>query len=134
MGRTKSELDTYIRLNNPDRLNNLGKKIYFVHSMCDYGTEYEKACLVRLLEDFPGAKIINPASIKAPKIDENKGFEEAVRDNLVKYYFPYIEDSDLIVAAPAWNHSRLRGQYTLGAKMEIEYAKSIGKRVIEFSE
>ena len=114
--------------------------IFFGHSKEDYGSIYEEEMLKRLLEWYPkykGFEIINPADIYENIKQTREGAEDLKKgfwfiEN--KYYFPWIDKSDLVIVAKCWNDRSYRGRYTPGVLAEIEYAKKKGKKILEFGD
>lgn len=101
------------------------KLVFFARAMQDYGTEYEQTWIENIDANIISFNEVNELISKENKYKVyGKDLYEVER----KYFFPLIDKSDYVVAAPAWNHTR-KGQFTKGVIIEIEYALSIGKKV-----
>lgn len=98
-------------------------KIFFAHSVYDYGTEKEMLWLNNIKECYPGHEIIS-ANVINDEISDND------RDKGLKYveeiyFFPIIDGSDMVIATSSWNAKR----FTMGVVIEMKYAISKGKMV-----
>lgn len=103
---------------------------YFAHSVLDYNnTVFEIHCLNRIKKFYPTMNISNPKNIFVTEEYKKKlsGTYYEFMSIMEKYYFPEIEKCDILIA---FKYSKT-GKYTSGVIKEIEYAKSIGKEVIE---
>lgn len=99
------------------------KKIFFAHSMHDYGTEKEKLWLENIRKYHHNADIIS-SNVISDQIDNNdriKGLKYVEE----KYFFPIIDESDIVIAAPSWEMKR----FTIGVVIEMKYAISKNKKI-----
>lgn len=102
-------------------------KIFFAHSMSDYDTPYEEQLLTYINKNFYECEIINPRDINNDiNIEDRK---KGLRYNEEKHFFPIIDSSDIVIAAPRCNNEK-GWQFTIGVVIEIEYALSKNKKVI----
>ena len=102
-------------------------KGFFSHSTADYNTEFEDICIFKIKELIPDIQIINPKDILIPiyiKVNQLIKLENEV-------YFPIINKCDILIAAPCWNRFNLRGRFSEGVRLEIEYALTQNKKVYE---
>jgi len=104
--------------------------IFFARSKPDLRTLYESSWIDNIKEAWPNGEII-----PFPEIDhEDLEIERKLGILYIerKYFFPLIDDCDIMVCAPAWNKvtREKRGKYTLGVRLEIEYGLELGKKVI----
>lgn len=106
------------------------KLVFFARAMQDYGTDYEQTWVENINEAFEQCKIVDFEEVKKriSNVDKYKIYGKELYEFELKYFFPLIDQSDYVVAAPAWNHIR-KGKYTAGVIIEIEYAISVGKKV-----
>ena len=114
-------------------------KIYFLHSIADLNSEYEKLCMERIAELYPEAQIINVKAMlsREDKLKLGKGFGSCSGGgkgfrSVVEKFGYFIDMSDLVIAAKTWNNVAFRGRYTPEAGAELEYAKRKGKKILEF--
>ena len=100
--------------------------IYYSHSISDYNTPYEQACINIIQKQFPYIPIINPKDIALNKTDMNllKGDYTNYISMMEKHFFPKINFCDTLIAFDDSN-----GNLTDGVIKEIEYAKKINKTV-----
>jgi len=98
-------------------------KIFFAHSVYDYGTEQEKIWLDNIREYYPGGEIISSSTIN-DKIDNNDRYK-GMRHVEEKYFFPLIDNSDVVIIVPSQNVKR----FTIGAVIEMKYAFSKDKKI-----
>lgn len=119
-----------IDLNDLNDLNEKLNVVFFARAMQDYGTGYEKVWMDNINEAFSPCEIVDFDEVKKriSRADRNKIYGKELYEFELKYFFPWIDKCDYIVAAPAWNHVR-KGKYTAGVIIEIEYALGIGKKV-----
>lgn len=98
-------------------------KIFFTHSMYDYGSDKEMSWLVYLNKFYPGAEIINSRDISDTINDgDRKCGLKYVEE---KYFFPLIDNCDLVIAASSWGLKR----FTIGVVIEMKYAIMKNKKV-----
>lgn len=99
-------------------------KIYFGHPKGTYNTEYELNCLEKIKELYPGCEIINPRDIDIEEEDKNpKGYADFMKQ-MEKYYFPAIDDCDIVMVAKTKS-----GKISPGVQKEIPYASGKGKKI-----
>ncbi len=98
-------------------------KIFFAHSMCDYGSEKEMSWLVFLNKYYPEAEIINSRDISDTINDEDR--KCGLKYVEEKYFFPIIDDCDLVIATSSWGMKR----FTIGVIIEMKYAIAKNKKV-----
>lgn len=98
-------------------------KIFFAHSMRDYGTDKEMLWLDNVSKFYPGAEIINSRDISniINDNDRMRGLKYVEK----KYFFPIIDNCDMIIAAPSWVMKR----FTIGVVVEMKYAVSKSKKI-----
>ncbi len=98
--------------------------IYFSHSVSDYNTDYEKRCLEKIKERFPGCTIINPKDIHLSneEIKKIKGNYIDFIEVTTKRFFSKIDECDFVLSFP-----NQKGTLTSGTITEINYSKQINK-------
>lgn len=103
--------------------------------MHDYNTDYERAA-EKVINYITGNKytILNPRDVTPKTIkDVLSSFEETQNNSVIFFremcniFFPMIDESELVACVPY----SMTGKYSSGVITEIEYAKRIGKNVIE---
>jgi hypothetical protein len=86
-------------------------------------------------KEYPEAIIINPRDIM-----EDKGLTKEEIKKLTfweieyRYFFPEIMRCELVIVAKCWTDPAWRKKFTPGVLAEIEYAKKLGKSILEFGE
>lgn len=111
-------------------------KIYFAHSIIDLHSEYEKKCMERIREEFGrDVEIINTKAMlsRVDKLKLGKGDGKGFKE-VVKQFEYFIDICDVVVCAKTWNNIAFRGRYSSEVVEEIEYAKTVGKRILEFGD
>ncbi len=73
------------------------KRVYFAHSIKQYGSPLERDCLKVIKKEFPNYSIFNPSTIKYSDKDMREFFRVIRRSDifvftsLQSYYYPYHE-------------------------------------------
>lgn len=98
-------------------------KIFFAHSVYDYGTDKEALWLDNIKGYCPNAEIINSRDISdIINHDDRKYGLKYVEE---KYFFPIIDNCDMVIATSSWNMKR----FTIGVVVEMKYAISKNKKI-----
>lgn len=100
-------------------------KIYFAHAIVDYDSEYEDLCIKTINKFYKNCTINNP---KEMNMVIEKELPEITKFKL--YFFPAIDECDIVIAAPAFNHPTKKGRFPSGTIKEMMYALKINKPVI----
>lgn len=96
--------------------------IYFAHALVDYDTDYERECIELIKKHYPDSIIYNPNDKTInPRMPEIGRF--------IAYYIPRIKKCDILIATPACNHKRRKGELLSGTWKEIEFALKHNKEV-----
>ena len=98
-------------------------KIFFAHSIIDYGTDKELSWLVYLNKCYPNAEIINSRDISDTINGEDRKYGLKYMEE--KYFFPIIDNCDMVIATSSWNMKR----FTIGVVIEMKYAITKNKKV-----
>jgi len=111
-------------------------KIFPARAYIDYGTEYEERYLKLLRETYPGAEIMKLPNLEELHKDKSARFGVGLFEKEEEHFFPLIDDCDIFTAAVIDNeldNNKYRrhdkGELSEGAKDEMLYALSIGKKV-----
>lgn len=78
---------------------------------------------------YPDSIFFNPKDIKISEVD-NKKLKGAYHDYIdmtIKYFFPVIDQCDIVIAI-----KNSKGILTHGVKTELQYAKSKNKLIVEY--
>ncbi|MBX8636600.1 MAG: hypothetical protein KIS30_04125 [Thermoplasmata archaeon] len=101
-----------------------GRKIYYAHAVCIYGSDEEKTQKKSIRKIFPSAVIVNPASYRRKY---SEWLCEDDRQDRMEFFYNMIDKCDKLVFC------RLLGVITAGVGKEINYAIANGKPVFELS-
>jgi hypothetical protein len=105
----------------------MATKIYYSHAMKDYDTQFELDNMNAIRDKYPDAIIFNPKELlKGDNYITPKNYSEFMKD-LEENCYPKIDECDIFVVSK-YKH----GKYTTGVKKELEYAKFLGKRILDF--
>jgi hypothetical protein len=98
-------------------------KIFFAHSMIDYGSDEEIKWLDNISKCYPGVEIINSRDVSDTiNNDDRKHGLKYVEE---KYFFPIIDNCDMVIATSSW----IRKKFTIGVVVEMKYAMSKNKKI-----
>lgn len=104
-------------------------KIFFARSESDYGSTYETWWIDEIMNVWPNCEIL-----RLPILSEEDKVLKSVCDIERDYFFPLIDESDIVIVAPLWNDKsdgrKRRGSLTLGVFLETWYGIKKGKKVI----
>lgn len=98
-------------------------KIFFAHSVYDYGSDIEMSWLNHLNKFYPDAEIINSRDISNRIDDQDRKYGLKYIEE--KYFFPIIDDCDLVIATSSFIMKR----FTIGVIIEMKYAIAKNKKV-----
>lgn len=88
-------------------------KVYFAHSMKDYGSRIEMTCIKLIRKKWPNAEVVNPKDY-TPYFGSD-----------MELYLEIVSGCDFLVFK-RWN-----GYITAGVGKEIKHAWKLGKKVYE---
>lgn len=91
-------------------------KLYFTHSLSDYGTQAERFMLDRILETFSGCDLVNPAGL-------DKEIDEDIYLSIDEYMQPFytiIDECDVLVFMPISK----AGKLGIAAFLEVRHAET----------
>jgi hypothetical protein len=122
-----------------DGKENKEKTIFFAKAIQD-GSKFGTLWTEKVIDNFSDSSIIDISEVEKQIKEDEKNLSykiygsewrswEDLYESEKKYFFRLIDECDFVVSAEAWNHPR-RGKYTAKVIVEMEYALSIGKKVL----